>query len=161
MNQPSMFAFFTQVTAFVDASNVYGSTLCEMRRLRAFVGGRLNVTKNTAGGKPLLPQVGALNERSSSETCILTLYEGQFMSGMSLFQTATHKECRAPSRLCFTAGDNRASEQPGLATMHTLFVRAHNYFVDGLSQVNQHWDDEKLYQEGTTHAQLSNFPTFS
>jgi peroxidase len=34
-----------QITSFVDASNVYGSDLCEMRELREFVGGRLNTTK--------------------------------------------------------------------------------------------------------------------
>ena len=34
-----------QITSFSDASNVYGSDLCEMRELREFVGGRLNSTR--------------------------------------------------------------------------------------------------------------------
>lgn len=32
-------------------------------------------------------------------------------------QTATHPECKAPSGICFEAGDLRASEQPGLTCM--------------------------------------------
>ncbi|OQR79603.1 hypothetical protein BIW11_05623 [Tropilaelaps mercedesae] len=89
-----------------------------MRRLRSFREGKLNVTEIGIGLKPLLPQTG------------------------------THKECRAPSRICFTAGDNRASEQPGLATMHTLWLREHNRVVGELARINPHWDDERLYQEG-------------
>ncbi|XP_022693145.1 uncharacterized protein LOC111262832 isoform X1 [Varroa jacobsoni] len=107
-----------QVTAFIDASAVYGSNRCEMRRLRSYRGGRLNVTNIGIGLKPLPPQ------------------------------TATHKECRAPSRLCFTAGDDRVSEQPGLAVIHTMLLREHNRVVEKLSRVNPHWEDERLFQEG-------------
>ena len=34
-----------QITSFSDASNVYGSDLCEMRELRVFHGGKLNSTR--------------------------------------------------------------------------------------------------------------------
>lgn len=107
-----------QVTAFLDASNVYGSDNCDSKMLRAFLGGRLNSTRNPITGKDLLPQ------------------------------TATHKECRAPSKLCFEAGDNRASEQPALAAMHTIFMREHNRIVRELQSINTHWGDELLYQQG-------------
>lgn len=63
-----------QVTAFVDASNVYGSDRCEARMLRTFIGGKLNVTRHPHGAKDLLPQ------------------------------TNNHKDCVAPSGLCFEAG---------------------------------------------------------
>ncbi|XP_064466102.1 uncharacterized protein LOC135377535 [Ornithodoros turicata] len=107
-----------QVTAFLDASNIYGSDNCDSKMLRAFLGGRLNSTRNPITGKDLLPQ------------------------------TATHPECRAPSRLCFEAGDNRASEQPALAAMHTIFMREHNRIVKELQSINTHWGDELLYQNG-------------
>lgn len=108
-----------QVTAYLDSSNVYGSDPCEARMLRAFTGGRLNVTSHPVRGfKDLLPQ------------------------------TNNHPECKAPSGLCFEAGDQRSSEQPGLASMHTMMMREHNRIVEGLRVVNPHWTDEQLYQNG-------------
>ena len=44
------------------------------------------------------------------------------------------------------SGDNRASEQAGLATLHVIWIREHNRVVAELAAVNPHWDDEKLYQ---------------
>ncbi|PSN31913.1 Peroxidasin [Blattella germanica] len=89
-----------------------------MNILRAFSGGKLNVTKNSARGKPLMPQI------------------------------TTHPECKSSSKVCFRAGDARASEQPGLAALHTLFLREHNRLTENLSKLNPHWGDEKLYQTG-------------
>ncbi|KAJ8678537.1 hypothetical protein QAD02_014324, partial [Eretmocerus hayati] len=62
-------------------------------------------------------------------------------------QSATHPECRAPSGFCFIAGDGRASEQPGLTAMHTVWVREHNRVMEGLRQVNPQWDATKLFEE--------------
>lgn len=47
----------------------------------------------------------------------------------------------------FEAGDSRVNEQPGLTSMHTLFVREHNYQADKLASENPSWSDEKIYQE--------------
>lgn len=108
-----------QITAWIDSSNVYGSDLCEANDLRTFTGGRLNVTLHPVPGfKDLLPQ------------------------------TNHHPECKAPSGLCFEAGDLRASEQPALACMHTIMMRQHNLVVNKLSKINPHWNDELLYQTG-------------
>lgn len=107
-----------QNSAFLDGSVVYGEQACLGRDLRAFVGGRLNVTIHPVRGKDLLPQ------------------------------SPSHPECRAPSGYCFIAGDARASEQPALTAMHTVWMREHNRLVDGLHAVNPHWDDERLYQHG-------------
>ena len=45
-----------------------------------------------------------------------------------------------------TAGDVRALEMPGLASMHTLFVREHNRLCDVIKSVEPSWDDETIYQ---------------
>lgn len=106
-----------QLTSYIDASNVYGSDICEAKKLRAFQRGRLNSTRHpVAGFKDLLPQ------------------------------TATHIECKAPSGYCFLAGDLRASEQPSLACMHTIWMRQHNRVAEELSKLNPNWNDERLYQ---------------
>nr|CAD7197864.1 unnamed protein product [Timema douglasi] len=87
-----------------------------MARALRGFGGRLNVTRHPVKGKDLLPQ------------------------------SPSHPECRAPSGYCFIAGDGRASEQPALTVIHTLYMREHNRLADSLHRVNPHWDEERLYQ---------------
>ncbi|KAL1476684.1 hypothetical protein MTO96_036329, partial [Rhipicephalus appendiculatus] len=48
---------------------------------------------------------------------------------------------------CFLSGDVRANEQLGLLAMHTLWFREHNRLAEALSEINPHWDGERLYQE--------------
>ena len=47
------------------------------------------------------------------------------------------------------AGDTRALEMPGLASVHTVFVREHNQLCDALKthpDVDSTWGDEDFYQ---------------
>ena len=44
------------------------------------------------------------------------------------------------------AGDIRANEQTGLASMHHVFVLLHNFFERNLARVNGHWNGERLFQ---------------
>lgn len=106
-----------QNSAYMDSSQIYGENYCKAMSLRT-TGGMLNATFNpTRGFKVLMPQV-------------------------------THmKECRSPSGYCFYAGDTRASEQPALAAVHTIYLREHNRITEELHRINPHWDDETLYQQ--------------
>lgn len=77
--------------------------------------GRMNSTIHPVKGKELLPQ------------------------------SPSHPECKAPSGYCFIAGDGRASEQPALTVIHTIFLREHNRIVEGLRGVNPHWSGDQLF----------------
>lgn len=46
----------------------------------------------------------------------------------------------------FVAGDVRANEQIGLTTMHTLFVREHNWWAERISNEEPGLTDEEIYQ---------------
>lgn len=65
-------------------------------------------------------------------------------------QSANGKELCSSGVLttdCFEPGDGRASEQPGLVALHTVFVRFHNQIAAVLSRHNTHWSEEKSFQE--------------
>ena len=91
------------ITAYIDASQVYGSDEETARSLRALDGtGRL---RTSAGN--LLP-VG----------------EGSF----------------------FVAGDIRVNEQVGLISMHTLFLREHNFWADRIRTDQPGLSDDEIYE---------------
>ena len=46
----------------------------------------------------------------------------------------------------FSGGDVRARENPGLTSLHTIFVREHNRIATALSSMVPRWSDEELYQ---------------
>ena len=52
-----------------------------------------------------------------------------------------------PAYNCFYAGEFRTSENLGLVSMHTLFMREHNRIATALAKINPTWNDETLYQE--------------
>jgi peroxidase len=90
------------ITAFVDASNVYGSEEDVSRILRTFNGGMLKV-----GQGNLLPIIDAVQ----------------------------------------MAGDVRSLENPGLASLHTVFLREHNRIATALKVIHNSLNDEELYQK--------------
>jgi hypothetical protein len=107
-----------QITAYIDASNVYGSDDEKAEGLRAHRGGLLltsdgdiNVDDGTGSFLPL--NVDGLENASPPATG----------TGVPIH----------PDDL-FVAGDVRSNEQPGLASLHTLFVREHNYQARQIAQ---------------------------
>uniref|UniRef100_A0A452TKP2 Lactoperoxidase n=1 Tax=Ursus maritimus TaxID=29073 RepID=A0A452TKP2_URSMA len=114
-----------QLTAYIDASNVYGSSERESQILRDYSEPRGLLRTGllwVPSGKPLLP----------------------FSAGPPTECTRSEQGSRSP---CFLAGDHRANEQLALTAMHTLWFREHNRVATELSALNPHWDGDTLYHE--------------
>ncbi len=107
------------VTAFVDASHVYGSDAARAAWLRTFTGGRLKSRQTDVGEQ--LP----LNDGTQ----------------------ANDNPVGAPPTSLVVAGDRRTNEQPGLTVLHTAFMREHNRLAGLLASLHPRWDDETVYQE--------------
>lgn len=104
------------ITAFIDASQVYGSDDVRAFGLRTLDGtGKLKVTESEHGD--LLPYnlEGLANAPASTPNF-------------------------------FVAGDIRANEQVALTAMHTLFMREHNYWAERYAGINPRAMDEEIYQ---------------
>ncbi|XP_078669493.1 chorion peroxidase-like isoform X1 [Branchiostoma floridae x Branchiostoma belcheri] len=48
---------------------------------------------------------------------------------------------------CSQAGDVRVNEQPGLTSMHTVFLREHNRIARQLSVLNPLWNNDRVFLE--------------
>jgi peroxidase len=46
----------------------------------------------------------------------------------------------------FLAGDVRANENSGLASLHTLFAREHNHWADRLATEHPDWSDQRIFE---------------
>jgi hypothetical protein len=104
-----------KITAWIDASNVYGSDVERAIALRINDGtGRLN----TSAGD-LLP-----------------------------FNTEGLPNDGGPDPSLFLAGDVRSNEQVGLTSMHTLFLREHNRYVEELAAERPGLSGDRLYERG-------------
>lgn len=108
-----------KVTAFIDASQVYGSDATRAAWLRTFVAGRMKVRVTEFGE-------------------MLPLNDGTQINDDALGN---------PPTSLVVAGDVRANEQPGLTTLQTVFVREHNFQAARIASAHANWNDEKIYQE--------------
>ncbi|XP_052093425.1 peroxidase-like [Mytilus californianus] len=110
-----------EITSFIDASMVYGSSEDELIALKTRKGGKMKVRSESGGD--LLPK-----DRSSDAICSLTGDDPD-------------------DDYCQNAGDVRVNVQPGLGLLHTLFVREHNRIVDELEAAQPTWTDDELFNE--------------
>ncbi|XP_047738049.1 peroxidasin [Hyalella azteca] len=113
-----------QLTSFIDASQVYGSSYGDTQNLRNFSEnlGDLRIGISMPSGKPLMP----------------------FSAGAPI-------DCRRDTTEsaidCFLAGDVRANEQTALLAMHTVWFREHNRMAAELREINPHWDGDTVFHE--------------
>lgn len=110
------------LSAYIDASNVYGNSKERADALRLSDGtGRMKVTTSPFGYGDLLP----FNE-----------------DGLENAQSANN-------RALFIAGDIRANEHAVLTSLHTLFVREHNRLCLEIlaHDPTLHGKDETIYQQ--------------
>jgi len=111
-------------TAWIDASMVYGSDSARARWLRTMKMGKMktssgnNLPYNTMDGQ----KTGALDARAPDMA-----------------------NDNGHTAVVFAAGDIRASEHPGIAALHTLFIREHNKICDRL-RLEGFINDEIIYQ---------------
>lgn len=112
-------------TAWLDASLVYGCDSIRAKWLRTLVNGKL---KTSAGN--FLPWNTVDNQYTSAIDT----------TAPSMANDMDH------TVKTFVAGDVRASEHPGLASLHTIFVREHNRICDRLL-AQGYTNDELIYQK--------------
>ena len=105
------------ITAFIDASQVYGSSQGRSRALRANDGSGMIRTSNE--GRLLLYN----QDRLPNDP-------GNTLRTVSLF----------------LAGDIRVNEQVGLTSLHTLFVREHNRLAGLIASANPGLDGQGIFE---------------
>ena len=109
-------------TSFLDASQVYGLNNDASKSLRLGTLGLLRTSKGVISTRDYLPVTFGTNK---SDPCSLT----------------------NSSIKCFVAGDTRASENLGLSSMHTLFLREHNRIAQQLALISPQLNDNELFYQ--------------
>jgi hypothetical protein len=116
-------------TAFLDLSQVYGSTDAVSNILRSHVGGRLRT-----GPNDFLPTESMF---TSTELATLNHDEGGIANDAH----------QVPDSQLFVAGDKRVNENIELMSQQTLFLRNHNRLADQIHAAFPSWTDEQVFQE--------------
>lgn len=114
-----------EITAWLDASSVYGSDLERANWLRTFSDGKMKTSTYN-----LLPW---------------NTFTANFATPVD-YDSPVMEDAVQLSNYRFVAGDPRANENSSLIAFHTLFVREHNRLCDTLKIDHPDWSDEELYQ---------------
>ncbi|MEM6479099.1 MAG: peroxidase family protein [Pseudomonadota bacterium] len=111
--------FGNAITWQIDGSQIYGSNDVRETDVRSFEDGKLRMIDDPTSTHGLLPLAT----------------EDTVMAGDTSGDDAV-----------FLAGDIRASENPNLLSLHTLFAREHNYWAERLAEENPDWSDQDLFE---------------
>ncbi|XP_066506778.1 eosinophil peroxidase-like [Hoplias malabaricus] len=128
---PNLREHVNALTAFLDASQVYGSDkslALELRDLSSDFGLLKVNDRFQDNGREILPFTKMESKMCSTRNKILNT------NGLEEIP-------------CFIAGDGRVDENVALTSLHTLFMREHNRLARSLRILNPHWTGETLYQE--------------
>uniref|UniRef100_A0A8D1AZ72 Myeloperoxidase n=1 Tax=Sus scrofa TaxID=9823 RepID=A0A8D1AZ72_PIG len=87
-----------------------------------------------------------LNNNLGSSTALGTFQVLSSLTGFHIGQLRW-RTFSSVQKLLLPQGDSRASEMPGLTSLHTLLLREHNRLATQLKRLNPRWDGERLYQE--------------
>ncbi|KAI4874327.1 hypothetical protein NFI96_013955, partial [Prochilodus magdalenae] len=130
------------ITAFVDASMVYGSSDTLALALR-----------NLSSPHGLLAQNQLHSDHGLANLPFLPRTHTQLdpcaprQETNAVSKTAKNTTSMGNLTFCFQAGDSRANEHLGMIALHTLFLREHNRLAEELHKLNPHWSADTLYQE--------------
>ena len=127
------------VTAFIDGSSVYGSDE------ETSIGLRDTVTVVGTNGETSSIPAARLKTQKDDEKHEVLPSRSQCGFG-SPQKTGTSQPNPTPDDL--TGGDGRAVVQPGLTSIHTLFLHEHNRIVDALKQL---WDSHASTKDLSAH----------
>ncbi len=117
--------YANDISAYIDASMIYGRDSSFALWLRSFEDGKMKVSNGN-----LLP-FNTINGEIEGD----------------LDPTAPKMDNANPfNKKLFVAGDFRVNENVFLTAMHTLFVREHNWQATRLKEIHSDWNDEQLYQ---------------
>src|SRR5262249_11770950 len=129
------------ITAFLDASMVYGSNSVVADALRTHSGGRLKTSPGPDGviGTPddWLP--------FNNQTYFPGFHANGDPNNPAAFAIANDSHI-VPNDQLFMAGDVRVNENIELTSLHTLFVREHNRIANAIRSANPFLGDELIYQ---------------
>jgi peroxidase len=129
------------LSAYIDGSTIYGINASRAAYLRTLSGGLLKSSTGLSGTISLLRN--QLSETLTGRS-YLPIDTNNTCSTCKTFSTCTTSSIIYN---CFLAGEFRTSENLGLVSMHTLFMREHNRIALALAKINPTWNDETLYQE--------------
>ena len=104
---------FSQITHWIDGSNIYGSTVEDAMYLRTDKG-KLKISSQGRNLHSNLPSC-AREKKGKVTACDV---------------------CGSKRNDCFFAGDFRVNEQLNLIVVHTLFMREHNRLATQLAALN-------------------------